>query len=236
MPWKFRLVVVVAAVVTFNVGLYGSAPSVFASIANRYALVRESSAVFYTAAKADIWTGAPSPVPAGTFSNQTIWAVNDTACSGAMSWIEAGWTKKGTASIQYKFIYKVPGTQNCTYQERLFSPGPEYNTSHNYRLEWCTSCGSLNAWYLYLDNAFLTGVVTGWHYANRIDAGGEVGGDYVGIGMQGGMNLLKYRLGNVSWYDFSPDSTSCDYGYTLIYNGSPHNIYDWGYQTPGSCP
>jgi hypothetical protein len=215
-----------------------SRESSYASHANRYAYVREStSSGSIRGAEGIIWTGAPSPVPSGTFSNQTIWAVENDACGGGQSWVEVGWTKKGTDPIKYKFIYKVPGSGSCTYTEHLAFGSPADSSFHEYRVEYCNTCGANHYWYFYLDDIWTDGIKTDWQNVNRIQAGGEVGGHYTGIGMQGGINDLRYRLGSSSWYSLNPDYEECTYGYWLIYNGgSVDDIYDWGYSAPGGCP
>jgi hypothetical protein len=53
--------------------------------------------------------------------------------------------------------------------------------------------------------------------------------------MQGGVNNLKYRSGT-TWYSYYyAEYYRCDTGYNLIWNGTPYNIFDWGYQTGGGA-
>jgi hypothetical protein len=177
-----------------------------ATHANRYAVVFESNFADYTGIQGDIWTGAPNPVPAGTFSNQTLWATRNNLCYNnpvpGKSWIETGWTKKGTAPLIYKLIHKLPGW-NCAYiEENLGLGGPVYNSTHSYKLE-CTTCFNAN-WFLTLD-AIQWGLYTGWGNpatVTYLNAGGEVGGHYTGIGMQGAVNNLKYKRGS-TWYTWT---------------------------------
>jgi len=86
---------------------------------------------------------------------------------------------------------------------------------------------------------------TGWNFgangnANLLEVGGEVGGHYTGIGMQGAINNLKYKRTSWDvWNNASTDNKRCDFGYKLIWNGGlgVDDIADWGYTgQAGQCP
>ncbi len=229
----FRIVALVAVTAAFNLLLYLYVPGAVASHQNRYAVVTETTYDDYSAILGQIYTGSPGPVPAGTFSNQTLWAVNSANCSG-LSWVESGWTKKGTDPIRLKFIYKVPSTNSCTYTEELYE-SPQSGSYHVHRLEYCSSGCNPLTWSWSVDQQLRRTLKVGWSITHYLQAGGEVGGHYTGIGMSGGINTLQYRRAS-TWYNFYyADSYRCDYGYSLIWNGS-NNILDWGYNPPGGCP
>jgi len=164
-----------------------------------------------------------------------MWAVNFSNCQGK-SWIEVGWTKKGTNPVKYKFIHKTPGS-SCAYIEELNFGSPAPWTVHLNKLEYCPSCQG-TSWTWHLDGSLKRILNTaGWSYANRLDAGGEVGGHYDGIGMNGAVVYMRYLpLGGI-WQNWVyADDTLCNTGYNLIWTDSP-SILDWGYDTAGGgCP
>ncbi len=238
LPWAVRILVVAGVAAGFNYWLHTQADDAFATdlVPNNYARVQESNYGSYLGIEGNIWTGSPDPVPGGSdpsFSNQTIWAINPSNCGG-LSWVEAGWTRKGATGLTYyKFIYKVPSTNSCTYTEEL-SGNPAAGSFHLHRLEYCSSGCAGTKWRWWRDGLMWRALETGWQNASYLQAGGEVGG--AGVGMHGGINALKYRRGT-TWYVFNfADSYRCDYGYNLLWSTPPHSIFDWGYQPPGSCP
>lgn len=234
MSWAGRVVVLLTFAITFNLWLYIDPSKVLASHPNRYAAVTENNQLDYLGIQGQIYTGSPGPVPSGTISNQTLWAVNNGSCGGS-SWVEAGWTKKGADPIRHKFIYKVPGTNNCLYTEELYE-SPQSGSYHVHRLEYCSSGCAPLTWSWTVDGQLRRTLKTGWILTYYISAGGEVGGHYTGIGMSGGINTLQYRRAG-SWYNFEyADDYRCDHGYNLIWNAGPSNILDWGYDPPGGCP
>jgi hypothetical protein len=199
---------------------------------NRYAIAQEWTYSDYVGFKSYIFTGSPSPVPSLTFSNQTLWAINTGYCSG-LSWVETGWTKRGSTPPIYKFIYKVP-QYGCAYTENNPAGNPLQGSWHIYRME-CLSCQN-QVWALYIDDVYKKQVATGWlnGRANRLDAGGEVGGHYTGIGMDGLVNIIQYKRGSTWYYATQWENDTCDYGYWLDYTTTDHNNIATGGYSPGS--
>ncbi len=233
--WLSRLLACLALIAGFNYWLYNHPPEALANHANRYAIVQETTNSDYVGFQAYILTGNPSPVPAGTFSNQTLWAINTNYCGG-LSWVETGWYKPGTAALKYKWIYKVP-QYGCVYTENSPAGSPSVDSWHIYRME-CPSCAN-QVWALYIDDVYKKQLATGWTngWVNRLDAGGEVGGHAAPIGMDGpGVNIIRYKRGSTWYYATQWENEFCTTGYWLQYTTADHNnIADGGYSPGGTC-
>lgn len=229
----FRLALATFVALAFNYILYSH--GALASHPSRYAAVRENDqGTLYTGVKGDMWFGDPYPNPPDPgFSNGTIWTANYNYCDGN-SWVETGWYegyRDHAYGRYYKFIYKVPGTNNCNYYE---VPGifgtPAVGSTENFRLELCLSgCSSTSEYRWYWQNLWTASVKTGWTYAEDVTAGGEVGGHQTNIGMQGAISNLRYRK-SLTWYTWTEsttDESGCDTGYTLNWTGSDDiNFYN----------
>lgn len=208
LSWAIRLALIAVFGVAFNYWLHASSAPAHASHPNRYAVANEtSSGQNYSGIQGDIYVGDPSPCcPTGGFSNETIWAVlQGSSCSGK-SWVETGWYegyKAGNFGRYYKFIYKVPGTNNCTYTEANIGGTPVVGSAPNYRLERYTG----TQWRWYWLGSHVASVTAGWSYGNVMQGGGEVGGHSDNIGMLGAIYNLKYRVGTGSWTTWTENTT-----------------------------
>ena len=237
LTWALRVLVAGIVVAGFNYWLW-NLPSTEAQGTQRYAVVKETTYANsgYTGVKGYIFTGSPSPVFGDNFSNQTLWAANSTYCTGAEfpgSWIEVGWTKRGSSAPIYKFFYQVP-QYNCVYSNSTQIGGPTPGSWHLYELQ-CTSCTG-QVWHLYRDGYYQAQVATGWTYgrARKIQAGGEV--SFGGIGMDGSSYQMQYKRGS-TWYTAGFwDEEQCDIGYNLQYTTMQYDgITDYGWLEPGIC-
>jgi hypothetical protein len=234
--WALRLLAAGIVVAGFNYWLYNSSPAQ-ALATQRYAKVLEYTYTNYTGVKGYIYTGNPSPVLDGHFSNQTLWAINNTYCAGAEypgSWIEVGWTKWGSSAPIYKFNDQLPQF-GCVYNDiSLGNPVP--GSWHLYELQCASSCSSQSYWNLTLDGVPRVYVATGWTNgrAREIHAGGEV--SMGGNAMEGSISLMQYKRGS-TWYVAGLwEWERCDYGYNLQYTTLNYDsIATEGFTPPGIC-
>lgn len=220
LSWAIRTAVVAAATAGFNYWLHSQADPTDAGGSQRYARL-EHYGYFgqYLGIQGDVLVGNPIPCYEGScaFSNQTLWPGRVSGCSGP-SWVETGWYKgvhsvTGQFGWYYKFIYRVPGTNGCTYTEAM----------------------------MYWLGFHVASVTTGWTYAHVVQAGGEVSS--TGIGMAGGVNNVKYGRQFSPGLGYTPITSDdpyvsylCDYGYALFWVGYD-DIQTVGYYNgQGNCP
>ena len=235
LPWPVRLLLLAVLAAGFNVWLHTQAPGALAH-SRSHAIVADITGS-YTGIKGDMYTGGPTPIAADgqSWSSEVLWAINYSYCTGSLlggSWIETGWRQYGGQSPRMYYGYLVPSS--CTWKRVQY----QSIAPHSYHSQELRNLGSV--WRAYHDGAAKPTVTTGWQTAHWIEAGGEVYGD-VPTGMQGGVSNLKYRIGT-TYYSFDyAHGYACEPignpAYNLIWNTTPYNIFDWGYDLwGGGCP
>ncbi|MBI2913333.1 MAG: hypothetical protein HYY03_05380 [Chloroflexi bacterium] len=229
--WLLRVAILFSLVVVTVLMSTGTA---VAHSPRGYAIVYEWTNGWFRGAQARIDTANPD-LGSGEFTNETLWAIDTDTCGG-FSWVEGGWSKRAEwgGQLRYKFMYKMQPT--CIFAKYNIYESPQYGSWHTYRIQYCDTCGPNAYWFLYIDDVWKAGVLTGWVFAEYLESGGEVLPEGIAMG-PGNLWSPKYQNQNGVWTNwYGPDDWHCDPPEDPAYNAyfnSAADLYNWGYDLSG---